>query len=108
MLTELSDRLALIVDAKTDGAVSNIRRLSAEEKAAADRADVLKAKLADLEARSAKQAARPSGVSASTTQQLTRTRAELAGLESTLATVPAGAGVAEKALAKLGLQGTVT
>ena len=44
MLTELSDRLALIVDARTDGAVTNIRRLSAEEKAAADRADVLKAK----------------------------------------------------------------
>ena len=36
MLTELSDRLALIIDAKTDGAVSSIRRLSTEEKAAAD------------------------------------------------------------------------
>jgi hypothetical protein len=108
MLTELSDRLALIIDAKTDGAVTNIRRLSTEEKAAADRADVLKAKLADIEARAAKQATRPSGVSASTAQQLSRTRSELAGLESSLATVPAGAGTAEKALAKLGLQGTVT
>jgi hypothetical protein len=102
-LTELGERLALIIDARTDGAVSNIQRLSAEEKAAADRAEVLKAKLADLEAR----AARSPG-SKSTATQLSRTRSELAGLESTLATVPPGAGTAEKALAKLGLQGTVT
>jgi hypothetical protein len=103
MLTELGERLALIIDARTDGAVSNIQRLSAEEKAAADRAEVLKAKLADLEAR----AARSPG-SKSTAVQLSRTRSELAGLESTLATVPSGASAAEKGLAKLGLQGTIT
>jgi hypothetical protein len=108
VINELGERLALIIDARTDGAVSNIRRLSVEEKAAADRADLLKAKLADLEARAAKQSTRPGGVSAVTARQLNQTKSELAGLESTLATVPAGAGTAERALAKLGLQGTVT
>lgn len=103
-LNELGERLALIIDAKTDGAVSSIRRLSAEEKAAGEQADVLRAKIADLEGRAAK-----APLSKTAGLQLTRARSELSGIESTLATgVTPGATKAEQALSKLGLAGTVS
>src|SRR5690242_4394138 len=102
-LTELGERLALIIDAKTDGAVSNIQRLAASEKAAAEQADVLRAKITDLEARAAK-----SPLTASAGLQLSRAKSDLAGLESTLAGTTQASGITEKALSKLGLAGTVS
>src|SRR4051794_13820067 len=101
-MSDLTERLALIVDAKTDGAVSGIRKLSLEEQAAAERTDVLKAKIADLETRMNRSA---TGGTATQQRSLAKMNDEYKALNANLASTATRAGRVEGALSKVGLSG---
>lgn len=101
-MNTITERLALIIDARTEGAVSNIRKLSLEEQAAAERAELLQAKITDLNTKMAR-----SGGTATQQRQLSKLNGEYKALNSTLASTAGRAGRVEGALSKAGLAGLV-